>query len=152
MWGRGKRSGNSLLSVAFLVSMLVVRSSERAGPFSLCMRCSRFPEQGAEDVVFGGVLPSSAALLVCMLAGREGVHNGHFFFRAPAVTFSWAKGGERRGSGGSLLLAAALLVCMAVGREGVRASPFFLRIRPFHFLVAGAGGGVSGGSLPSVAA
>ena len=62
----------SLQSVAALFVCMVGMASALNYFFTRNFRRSFFPERGAECRVSGGPLPSGAALLVCMLAGREG--------------------------------------------------------------------------------
>ena len=75
--------------------------------------------------MYGGYLPSAAALLICMTAGREGEHAVVLLLR-----FHHSDSPEwRAGDGvfvGSQQSAEALLICMPVGRLGERAIYFFI--------------------------
>ena len=60
-----------------------------------CFGHSEDPEWGMRGRILGGYLPSAAALLVCMTAGREGECATYFFFllfRRSMLT-GWVDGG-----------------------------------------------------------
>ena len=68
------------------------RDGERAELFFyLSSRSSFYPERGAECRVSGGSLPG-AALLVCMLAGREGERPLYIFLRFRPFEVSAGRG------------------------------------------------------------
>ena len=70
------------------------RDGERAELFFyLNSRRSFYPERGGECRVSGGSLPSGAAFLVCMLAGREGERPLYIFLRFRRSKYQQAGGG-----------------------------------------------------------
>ena len=93
---------------------------------------SMIPEREEGGGVFGGSLPSVAALLVCMPTDREGEH----------ATFN-SRGLDEGGGGGRYrrlpTVSRGAFLCIPTGLEDERAVPFFLRLRLFNF--PGAGGG-----------
>ena len=149
MWG--KRSGNSLLSVAHLISMPVSRENERAGKLIFAHEPSNLLEAGGRGWYFGGSPPSATAKLVWIPAVREDERAGHFFIvRCRRIVFTLWVGGKRAGV--FLFSAKTHLVCIPVGKEGKCVALLFDIFGHLSFSGQGTEVGFCFGSLPRVAA
>ena len=72
--------------------------------------------RGAGGGAFGGTLPLTAMLLVCIPVDWNDKRAGHVLLYYFTVRFQGLDGGGRGAGGYLLFLASALLVCMPAGR------------------------------------